>query len=302
MKVLFVENRHPNKIYYHYNSLYDGLVENKCEITKVNNINKINTNKFDIIIMGYGSCTDLHKISLKTNKPIIAFLFKLSCNTEEKFRFCQKNKNIHIFGSQHRIQEFNEKYNIDIKPTLYPFNPKIFYDRKLEKIYDIGISGAIHGSKHYKPTAYLESEKDIREKIINKIKNQKWRYFLKVSDSSAEASRILNHDEYAKTINQSKIWIATNADHGDLTPRYCEVIASKTLLFCNEQPYNTFKSIFRDGETCVFFKNDLSDFVEKVNYYLQNTEKYKKIVETAYKEFHDNYTIKKIVKKYLSYK
>ena len=49
-----------------------------------------------------------------------------------------------------------------------------------------------------------------------------------------ETARIHNHEEYAKTINSSKIWIATNASHGDVTPRYYEILASGTMLFCEE--------------------------------------------------------------------
>ena len=111
----------------------------------------------------------------------------------------------------------------------------------------------------------------------------------------------MNNIEYAKTINSAKIWIATNADHGDLTPRFSEVMGSKTLLFHNEHPYDTYNDIFIDGETCVIFKNDLSDLIEKIDYYLQNDLEYNRIVNNAYDLFHNRFTCKKLAEKYVSF-
>lgn len=63
------------------------------------------------------------------------------------------------------------------------------------------------------------------------------------------------------------------------------------MLFCNEpveeEPY---KNIFKNNENCVYFKSDLSDFEEKINYYLNNQEEYNRIVENGYKEFHEKHT------------
>jgi len=55
-------------------------------------------------------------------------------------------------------------------------------------------------------------------------------------------------------------------------------------LLCQEIPYQ-YKKIFRDGENCVEFKSDLSDFEEKLDFYLKNNEKRCKIANAAYKEF-----------------
>jgi len=307
MKVLYIEPRHPSKEYYHYNSLYDGLKENNCDIKKVerlNNCNPKHLDKFDLILFGYSPCTHLYQLNITNTKtPIIMFLYKFSCFKEEKINFMKRNKHINFYGSQYRINEFNKKYDINIKPTLYPFNPKIFYDQKLEKIFDIGMSGDLHLKQHYHEDAFLGLEKDLRPKIINTIKSQNWNSFVNCMNKyQVGEKQSISLPEYSKKINQSKIWVAVNADHGDLTPRYCEVIASKTLLFCNEQNSDTFKHIFRDKETCVFFKNDLSDFVEKVNYYLENTKEYNKIINTAYEEFHSKYTVKEIVNNYLCLK
>ena len=68
-----------------------------------------------------------------------------------------------------------------------------------------------------------------------------------------------------------------------------------------QQKYNTFKHIFKDGETCVFFNNDLSNLIEKINYYLLHEKEYNNIVNNAYELIHKNYSKKNLVKKYLEY-
>jgi spore maturation protein CgeB len=85
------------------------------------------------------------------------------------------------------------------------------------------------------------------------------------------------------------MWVATQAAFGDITPRYYEVGASNTLLVCQRVPVQ-YKDIFRDGENCVQFEKDLSDFDEKIDYYLKNDDERCKIAKTAYDEFRRKHT------------
>ena len=56
---------------------------------------------------------------------------------------------------------------------------------------------------------------------------------------------------------------------------------SKTLLFCNNMPYE-YEGMFIDGENFVMYDNDLSNFYEKIDYYLNNESERNKIIESAY--------------------
>ena len=303
--ILYIEPNNNYTAYLYYTLLGVGLSQNEnINLTVGSTLDDYNLNDYKLIILGYGACSGSNYTSskqlLNTNTPIIAFLFKLSLEKEEKFKFL-KNNNIIVFGQQTRISEFENKYNIKILPTLYPFDNTLFKNLNINKIYDIGMSGALHNSKLYSISSYLEDEINIRERIIDFLKKTNYKTFIKCSDTTYQQGRIVNTNEYIKTINQAKIWIATNAEHGDLTPRYCEVIGCKTLLFCNSQPYDTFAEFLKDGETCVFFKNDLSDLNEKINYYLNNPELCKKITDKAYNVFNENFNCKNIANKYLKY-
>ena len=100
-------------------------------------------------------------------------------------------------------------------------------------------------------------------------------------------------DEYATTVGSSKIWIATHAPFGDITPRVLEIAASNTMVFCQEL-HSHYSHIFQDGVNCVQFKSDLSDFEEKLDYYLENEDERFKIIENGFNHIHENYTCSKM--------
>ena len=58
--------------------------------------------------------------------------------------------------------------------------------------------------------------------------------------------------------------------------------------------------MFKDGVTCVTFKNDLSDFHEKLEYYLKNHKKRNEICENAYDLVLGNYTWKHMALKLIN--
>ena len=57
---------------------------------------------------------------------------------------------------------------------------------------------------------------------------------------------------------------------------------------------------FVDGVTCVTFKNDLSDFDDKLMYYLENDEERNVIIENAYRVGVNNYTWNHMAQKILT--
>ena len=100
---------------------------------------------------------------------------------------------------------------------------------------------------------------------------------------------IVSYEEYAKTINSSKIWLATLAAFGDVTPRYYEVLGSGTLLLCQKIP-ESYRFLLKDGINCISFNDDLSDFKEKIKFYVKNLDKLNEITDNAVNISHDNCT------------
>ncbi len=223
MKILYIEPNNNNNKYLYYTLLYKGLKNNNnIELTVSNTLNNYNLDIYNLIILGYGACArsnyTSNKSILNTKTPIIAFLFKLSIEKEKKFKFLKDN-NIIVFGQQTRIYDFEKEFNIKIIPTLYPFDNNLFKNLNIRKKYDIGFTGALHSCTHYNDDSYLKNEKNIRQRICELLQNTNYKKYIKCSDKSYSDSKIVNCKSYIYTINESKIWIATNADYGDLTPR-----------------------------------------------------------------------------------
>ena len=179
-------------------------------------------------------------------------------------------------------KQIKEKTGIETKLFEYGCYFENFNHYKdEEKQYDVGFTGAMHESKLY-PKGMFENE-NIRFKIkelltLDKNINTLW----KGTDNFSK-SRFHDYSEYGKTINTCKVWLATLASHGDVTPRYYEVMASNTLLFC-EEPHEMYRSILIDNHNCVYFKSDLSDFKPKLKFLLENKKERLRIIKNANKD------------------
>mgnify|MGYP003110357827 CR=1 FL=1 len=306
MKILYIDNGNrlsENYTYRYYGDFYRELKQ----ITEVevyqgipSDINTLIEGKnYDCIIFGlgyfaqrdpraYSEIKNLKNCSI----PVVCMLHKQQIMLKEKLLFCKLN-NIDLLVNAHiTYKEYGKLLNTDSTRFWFSATPEIFYDREIDKIYDVGFCGASHGADKIKgETANL------RDRIHEKLKNKQIQiYWNRHTDP---AHRIKSIDEYASKINQSKIWIATTGPILDVSPRYFEVILSKTLLFCNDMP-DEYEGMFIDGVNCVMYKNDLSDFEEKLNFYLTNPDKADIIVENAYNTFVNNYTNKHMCVELLS--
>ena len=129
---------------------------------------------------------------------------------------------------------------------------------------------------------------DVRKTIQEQLFNvSDVKCFLNGSDSVSP--RIKSYDEYATKIRESLMWFATPAAFGDITPRYFEVPTSGTLLLCSKVP-SSYKDIFRDGETCIEFKEDGSNFMEKFKMCKNDIDLVKTITDNTKAEFSENHT------------
>tara|TARA_A100000172_G_scaffold16038_2_gene8582 strand:- start:12040 stop:12984 length:945 start_codon:yes stop_codon:yes gene_type:complete len=294
MKILYVDpvvQTGTSSNYKYYDGVYDQLARDHSVMLHrgvPHNIEHLITQSNfspDVIIFGLGWFNHKYFGRLSgMSIPSICVLFKPQNELKEKLNFCKINKIDQILTPVPGTKKIEKVTGIKTKLFPYGFDQSVFFDRKMEKEYDIGFSGALHENKHY-PTGAFPVE-NIRTKIGDILtKNDKIKVFWSSSDS--RPARIPSYEEYSKTINKSKIWIATQAAFGDITPRYYEVAATGTLLFCQKIP-SEYRDIFKDGVNCVEFSNDLTDFNDKLSFYLNNDKDRRTIVENAKTFFHDN--------------
>lgn len=296
MKILYIDvgNRIAENYTYRY---YGDLYRELCKKAQVDVYDRIPTDinliikdkAYDCIIFGLGyfaqrNASAYGKIAgLDTcNTPVVCLLHKAQTMLKEKLSFCKINK-IDLLAYHHiTYKKYQELLEIKSTRIWFSATPEIFYDRKIDKIYDIGFSGASHGNGKIKGDTA-----DLRDRVYDKLKGKNLNLFW--NRQTSPNHRISSMEEYASKINQSKIWIATTGPIKDVSPRYFEVILSKTLLLCNKMEHE-YEGVFVDGKNCVMYENDLSDFDEKVDYYLNNEVERNRIIENAYEEFVNKYT------------
>jgi len=304
MNIVYIDKKvhtGTSKIYKYYDGLFDALAKQEnCFLWShgIKDIKEVLTAcpfKPDVFVFGLG-WHQFNKIKglPESNIPSMFFMFKPQNQLENKQRFCVENK-VNMIVSSIPSYIGCKFENIPCKRVCYAADPDVFKNRKIEKIYDVGFSGALHNNNQYIKGAF--NTVDIREKMQKIIAKMPIKSFLNGSD--LVAPRIKSYDKYAHKINQCKMWFATPAAFSDITPRYFEIPMSGTLLMCSEVP-EVYKDIFRDGETCVEFKNDLGDFSDKVIYYLEHWEESQNIINLAEKEFHENHTWEERAKQFVS--
>jgi hypothetical protein len=300
MNILYIDAGNvlsENHMYPYYGGVYRELIE-LANVTTVQgyvkNINNLLSRldqKFDCIIFGlgyfangslqwFGKIEGLSEIKV----PVIAMIHKPQTLLKEKLEFCKINRFNLIVDSQCTFKEFEKITGIKSIKLPMTASPNNFYPRTdVVKKYDIGFSGALHGNGKIKgPT------QDLRTRVKQLLDNAgNYKVFWNGSDSIH--TRINSVEDYASKINECKVWISTTGPMLDIGPRYFEVMLSKTLLFCNEME-DANKGMFEDGITCATFKNDLSDFEEKLSLYLKNDEIREKVVINGYNLVLNNYT------------
>lgn len=306
MKVLYVDHGnvvHDGYIYRYYGDLFRELSEIAEVYLHQGSIPDINllADQFqaDCIIFGLGyfgqgGSTAFNKVEglSEIKIPIVCMLNKLQIMLEEKLHFCKINNVNLIVDSHYTYKEFETITGVRSIRLPFTATSKHFYPRDISKIHDIGFCGAWHGGgKITGPTGNL------RNRIFDLLQGKSYNIFWNGQDLPSD--RINSVEKYSTKINECKVWLATTGPMKGISPRYFEVMMSKTLLFCNKMP-ESYEDYFVDGVNCVMFENDLSNFEEKLNYYLNNEEERERIVKTAYDTASNNYTTHHMARRLLN--
>tara|TARA_R100001509_G_C4882191_1_gene220504 strand:+ start:1 stop:936 length:936 start_codon:yes stop_codon:yes gene_type:complete len=227
----------------------------------------------------------------ETDIPVFCLIHKPQHLLEEKLNFCKiNNVDLLLESQEHNYKKYGEIAGVPSQRSFFTATPNIYHPRDVEKIYDIGFSGALH-SINADGTRKIEGPtSNLRERVGNLINNNdKYKVFWNSSNSLDY--RITSLEEYATKINECKIWLSTTGPLLDIGPRYFEAALSKTLILCNNMP-EQYGDFFIDGKTCVTFENDLSNFEEKLDFYLSNDDERNRIIDNAYNLVSQNYTWK----------
>jgi spore maturation protein CgeB len=189
-------------------------------------------------------------------------------------------------------------------------DPDKFRDYGEPKEWDVSFSGIL--TNPYQPTLDDEPQTYIRKEIQREIfytvgdlplrKRPKYRdkelfWRAKPAGNITKWVNRLVHDvsplpdeDYFRLLNRSRISLNTLSPVPTkmLSTRYFESFASNSLVLCPKSPL--YDDLFTAGEHCVTFDRDLSEFTDKVEYYLEHDEERKQIAQRGHEHVLSNHT------------
>ena len=241
--------------------------------------------------------------------PSVMVLNKEYNNLEGKFRFILDNEIKLVFTTHHHFGQWQERTGVPFVHFPFAVDPTLFYDYAEKKRYEFGYSGELH-------KRWTDTRVRIKNHLFLRwpIKNPSyWRTKLFWHDSSIvlkgryrfrggyRLGEILGlnfprGEDYARIISSAKIWLSTPSAIDLVGTRFYEIMASKTLLFCSRS--DAYEGLFEDAVHCVMFDPDLSDFDDKLFYYLRNDDDREEIIESGYEHVMQNHTWDRRIKQF----
>ena len=221
--------------------------------------------------------------------PSVMILNKEYKKLDQKFQFILDNNIQIVFTTHHNHARWQEQLGVRFVHFPFAIDPDLFRDYGEPKRYDFGFSGSRH-------TNWIDLRLRIKHKLFWFGRLRRPRYWaLRIFWAEWGAGRRWGQ-EYARLINSSRMWLSTTGAIDLVGTRFYEVMATKSLLLCNRSP--VYDGLFEDGRHCVMFEPDLSDFDDKLFYYLKHEEERLAIIEQAYHHVHENYTWDKRVEQF----
>jgi len=283
MRILYFE-RKQNELYYRE---FLNALKGKSDVI----LNNPSGGPVDAIVYGYGwvcdenlnnslsAAPDTHGAALK-----VLILNKEYKNLDKKLEFIRKNDIDLVFTPHHDYKKWEKETDATFYKLPFAANPTVFKDWGEEKKYDLGFTGNLFNSPIYKSGIMGPEFNNVRERIAQELS----------SDKYADVSMYLNGnsyvhgDDYGKLINSSKIWLCTPSAIQLVGTRFYDIMGSCSLLLCKES--DVYEGLFEADKHCVTFKDDLSDFSEKILYYIENDEHRNEIITNANEHFMKNHT------------
>ena len=228
---------------------------------------------------------------------------------EEKLDFIKKSKFDFVLCLNPHYKNYEKLTNTEFKFWPNAVDHELYLNKSKEKKYDFCFSGLI--SNPYVSSIFSDKNKYLlRLRVLNEIffslgafkiarrKNYSmynifWntftgnKYFDKILKILCKY-KYLNNSEYSKLIRSSRVVLNILGPSDLIGPRYFESMISKSVCLCQES--SLYKEIFTPMKHYVPFKEDLSDFKEKLHFCISDSEEVNKIKENAYNLILNNHT------------
>jgi len=232
------------------------------------------------------------------NIPKVYFLNKEYKKLDLRFEYIKKQK-FDLICTVHPNAKKWEK-ETGFKFMYLPFGVSLdrFKDFGLKKKYDFSFTGGLH--KTHTDSRFMVKKQLFKEGSLNVMSNRGLSVLFKKSPLNDKykkyriywaewgsrdynlRSMLPRGGKYAEFMSQSKVFLNTPSAIGIFNTRFFELMAVKSLIFCPES--NSYGGILKDGYNCVMYKQDMSNFNEKLIQCIEDEEFRECIVNNAYND------------------
>ena len=273
----------------------------------------------DFILMGHAWLSDISGMPVDPHPNLglegtriskIAIINKEYVNLKEKLEYIKAKGFDLVFTHHHDTDTYSRITGVPFVFWPFAFDHQLFGNIfEKDRSIDFAFSGVLQNlNKHANQT-------DLRVRIQKKIftclgdvpvlKKQRFRaysiFWNTIPRKKTEQyiarifrkHRFLSEEEYSRLQHETQIYLNTLSPMGLVSPRYYENMASKTLVFCEES--EIYHQLF-PPDCYVSFKPDLSDFEDKLVFYLENKNARQVVVQEAYKMVMADHTWQKRVR------
>lgn len=197
------------------------------------------------------------------------------------------------------------------KFVFFPFNETLIPEKQ-EKIYDCIYSGGVNSSSistmidcmlPYK-YVFITFSRDSRTNHKDVSYTEKLDLYAKTKVTICHNllwPHKSNIPRYRGFLNADKNKAFDYLDSGlmpQIKSRVFEAAFSRSVILCGKDNWNVIEKFFEPDKEFVYYENE-QDLKEKLNYIINNYDKYTDMTERAYEKALNNYTTEHFVRKYL---
>jgi glycosyltransferase involved in cell wall biosynthesis len=238
---------------------------------------------------------DWNKVNMKL------LLFRIWSTTSHVWRTKLREQGYGIregdtYGEWDMMARYKEVCKCPVVSFPHCFDPEIYKDYGLPKTYDLSIMG--RRSYQY-PIRNKGIEIGVSQKFRDKgykfgfsnglAYNNEWKDPNGFMRTENRMQGNLWGDEYARRINETKIFVTDGTYLNVAVPKYFEIQPSRCMMMA-PLPDNWEELHFQDGVNMVDV--NVENVEEKLFYYLENESEMKKITDAGYEMAHKYHTAK----------
>ena len=213
----------------------------------------------------------------RTDIPKVMFLNKEYKKLDQKLAYIAEGGIDLVFSAIPSIVQNAPEGRAAFVHLPYAVNTDLFTDWGRPKNIDFAFTGNLH-------IDYT----DLRLRVRNELETPDYQA-LKFYWAEWGSQGTPHGEPYAQMINQCKLFFSTPSALDIIGPRFYEVMACRTLLFCPES--KGYEGLFEPGVHCLTFNPDLSDFRDKLFRALENEAEREAIAARGYEHVRAHHSI-----------